>query len=47
MSFFSNIFGYILNFIYEIVNNYGYALILFSILLKIILLPLSVKQNSR
>lgn len=45
MSFFSNIFGYILNFIYEIVNNYGYALILFSILLKIILLPLSVKQQ--
>jgi len=45
MSFFSNIFGYVLNFIYEIVNNYGFALILFSILLKIILLPLSVKQQ--
>ena len=45
MSFFSNIFGYVLNFIYDIVNNYGLALIIFSILLKLILLPLSVKQQ--
>lgn len=45
MSFFSNIFGYILNIIYEIVKNYGLAIILFSILLKIILLPLTIKQQ--
>ena len=41
----SNIFGYILNFIYELVQNYGLAIIIFSILLKLILLPLSIKQQ--
>lgn len=45
ISFFSNIFGYILNVIYEIVKNYGLAIILFSILLKILLLPLTIKQQ--
>ncbi len=45
MSSISNLFGYVLNFIYEIVNNYGLAIILFSILLKLILLPLSIKQQ--
>ena len=41
----SSLFGYILEFIYEIVNNYGLAIILFSVLIKIILLPLSIKQQ--
>lgn len=45
LAFFSNIFGYVLNAIYEIVKNYGVAIILFSILLKIILLPISIKQQ--
>ena len=45
MSSISSLFGYILNFIYELVNNYGLAIIIFSILLKIILLPLSIKQQ--
>lgn len=45
MSSISNILGYILNFIYNIVNNYGLAIILFSILIKIVLLPLSIKQQ--
>ena len=43
--FFANLFGYILNFIYGIVNNYGVAIILFTILLKIIMLPISIKQQ--
>ena len=30
--FFANIFGYVLNFIYEFVNNYGLAIILFTII---------------
>ena len=42
---FANLFGYILNFIYNIVNNYGLAIIIFSILIKIIMLPLSIKQQ--
>lgn len=41
----SSLFGYILNFIYELVKNYGLAIIMFSVLLKLILLPLSIKQQ--
>ena len=28
IAFFANIFGYVLNFIYNIVNNYGVAIII-------------------
>ncbi len=45
MSALSNFLGYILNYIYLFVNNYGLAIILFSILIKIVLLPLSIKQQ--
>ncbi len=41
----SYLFGYILNFIYNLVSNYGIAIILFSVLLKLLLLPLSIKQQ--
>jgi len=43
--FFAKFFGYILNFIYGIVGNYGIAIILFTILLKLIMLPMSIKQQ--
>ncbi len=43
--FFANVFGYVLNFIYGIVKNYGIAIILFTILLKLIMLPMSIKQQ--
>lgn len=43
--FFANIFGYALNFIYGIVNNYGIAIIIFSIILKLLMLPMSIKQQ--
>lgn len=45
LSFFADIFGYILNFLYTIVSNYGVAIILFSVLVKIVMLPLSIKQQ--
>lgn len=45
MNFISSVFGYILDFIYEFVKNYGVAITLFSILLKLILLPLSIRQQ--
>lgn len=45
MSSISSLFGVILNFIYGIVRNYGVSIILFSILLKLLLLPLSIKQQ--
>jgi YidC/Oxa1 family membrane protein insertase len=43
--FFANIFGYILNIINNLINNYGLAIIIFTILIKLIMLPLSVKQQ--
>ena len=43
--FFANIFGYILNIINNFVNNYGFAIILFTIIIKLIMLPLSIKQQ--
>ncbi len=45
MGFISEIFGYILNFLYEQFNNYGIAIIIFSILLRIILIPITIKQQ--
>lgn len=45
MKFFANIFGYLLNALYIVIKNYGLAIILFSIIVKIILLPLSIKQQ--
>jgi len=45
IAFFANIFGYILNFIYEFVQNYGIAIILFSIVIKLLMLPISIKQQ--
>lgn len=45
IAFFANIFGYILNFIYDIVQNYGLAIIIFSILIKLLMIPISIKQQ--
>ena len=45
ISFFANIFGYVLNWFYGVVGNYGLAIILFSIVLKLIMLPISIKQQ--
>ena len=36
-------FGYVLEFFYGFLNNYGLALILFSFVVKLILLPFSAK----
>ena len=41
----ASIFGYLLNFLYDKIGNYGIAIILFTILVKLILLPISVKQQ--
>lgn len=43
--FFANLFGYLLQFLYGLVNNYGVAIILFTVIIKLILLPLSIKQQ--
>lgn len=41
----SNIFGYLLNWLYELLNNYGIAIIVFSFILRIMLIPITVKQQ--
>ena len=44
--FIANIFGYLLEWLYNgIGQNYGIALILFTIVLRIVLLPLTIKQQ--
>ena len=43
--FFANMFGYLLQILYTIVNNYGLAIILFTVIIKLLLLPLSIKQQ--
>ncbi len=45
MAFFANIFGYLLNFLYNLIGNYGVAIIIFSIVIKLVMLPLSIKQQ--
>ena len=45
LSFFANIFGYVLQFLYNLIGNYGWAIILFSILVKVIMIPISLKQQ--
>ena len=42
----SNLFGYVLNALYDIFNNYGIAIILFSIILRVILIPITISQQS-
>lgn len=43
--FIAEIFGYLLYWIYNIVGNYGVAIIIFTVLTKLILLPLTIKQQ--
>ena len=43
--FFAGIFGYLLSLLYNLVNNYGIAIILFTVIIKLLLLPLSYKQQ--
>ena len=43
--FFANIFGYLLDFINNLVGNYGLAIILFTVVIKLLMLPLSIKQQ--
>lgn len=44
MSFLYQIFGQFLHWIYNLVGSYGIAIIIFSILAKLILLPFTIKQ---
>lgn len=43
--FIINILGVVLNYIYNIIGNYGFAIIIFSILLKVFTLPMTISQK--
>ena len=45
LAFLAPVLGPVLKFIYQIVNNYGLAIILFSILMKLLIFPLNIKQQ--
>lgn len=45
MSAISNLFGYLLNWLYQIFDNYGIAIIVFSVILRLILIPITIKQQ--
>ncbi|MGL6105682.1 YidC/Oxa1 family membrane protein insertase [Romboutsia sp.] len=45
MNFISDILGSVLKFIVELVQNYGLSIILFTIFVKVLLLPLTIKQT--
>lgn len=44
-NFFGSIFGYLLWAAYHLVNNFGVAIIIFTLVFKIVLFPSSVKQQ--
>lgn len=44
-NFFGSILGYLLWFLYTVFKNYGVAIILFTIILKVILFPFTIKQQ--
>ena len=45
IAFLAGIFGYLLNLIYGVVNNYGLAIILFTVAVQIVLLPFTIRQQ--
>ena len=44
-NFFGSILGYLLWFLYNIFHNYGVAIIFFTIIIKAVLFPFSIKQQ--
>ena len=38
-------FGYLLDWLYQFAGNYGVALILFSLIVKLVLLPMNAKSK--
>lgn len=45
MSAIASLFGYLLNWLYELCGNYGWAIIIFSVILRIILIPITLNQQ--
>ncbi|MGL5692826.1 MAG: YidC/Oxa1 family membrane protein insertase [Peptostreptococcaceae bacterium] len=45
MNLIGNLLGHVLRLIFEFVQNYGWSIIVFTVLVKILLLPLTIKQT--
>lgn len=45
MGFIADVFGYVLNALYMVFQNYGLAIIVFTIILRLLLLPITIKQQ--
>lgn len=45
MELIANIFGYVLDFWYNICQNYGISIILFALTIKLVMFPLTLKQQ--
>lgn len=45
MEWLAGLFGILLNFLYNLIQNYAISIILFCIIIKILMLPLSIKQQ--
>ena len=37
-------FGYLLDWLYQLTTNYGLSLIIFAVVIKLVLLPASIKS---
>ncbi len=46
-NFIGQVFGYVLGFLYDLFKNYGLAIIFFTILTRIIMFPLTIKQQKQ
>ena len=44
-NFIGSLFGYILFGAFYLVNNFGVAIIIFTLIVKLLLLPFSIKQQ--
>ncbi len=45
MGFLGGPLGWIMDLIYQVVNNYGWSIILFTVLVKVAMLPFTIKQQ--
>ena len=47
LNFFANILSFVINPIYDFTKDYGLAVILFTLIIKLILFPLGIKQQKK
>lgn len=45
LGFLAPVLGYVMEFIYMLVQSYGWAIILFTVIIRVVMFPLSIKQQ--